>query len=122
MPVIALFIIFILLLIIAVPVSIALGISSVLPSVLDPSFTVGAKYLIRAMFGGLDSFPLLAVPMFVLSGIIMAKGRIIIGEMKDDCTQKYQKMPARSFQEERKSGKEKGTLDISEKERSKDIY
>ena len=23
----------------------------------DPSFTVGAKYLIRAMFGGLDSFP-----------------------------------------------------------------
>ena len=42
----------------------------------DPSFTVGAKYLIRAMFGGLDSFPLLAVPMFVLSGIIMAKGGI----------------------------------------------
>ena len=41
-----------------------------------PSFTVGAKYLIRAMFGGLDSFPLLAVPMFVLSGIIMAKGGI----------------------------------------------
>ena len=28
------------------------------------------------MFGGLDSFPLLAVPMFVLSGIIMAKGGI----------------------------------------------
>ena len=46
------------------------------PSVFDPSFTVGAKYLIRAMFGGLDSFPLLAVPMFVLSGIIMAKGGI----------------------------------------------
>ena len=92
MPVIALFIIFILLLIIAIPVSIALGISSVLPSVLYPSFTEGAKYLIRAMFGGLDSFPLLAVPMFVLSGIIIAKGRIIIGEMKDDFTQKYQEM------------------------------
>ena len=60
----------------AVPVSITLGITSVLPSVFDPSFTVGAKYLIRAMFGGLDSFPLLAVPMFVLSGIIMAKGGI----------------------------------------------
>ena len=28
------------------------------------------------MFGGLDSFPLLAVPMFVMSGIIMAKGGI----------------------------------------------
>ena len=76
MPVVFLFIIFVLLLIIAIPVSITLGIASVLPSVFDPSFTVGAKYLIRAMFSGLDSFPLLAVPMFVLSGIIMAKGGI----------------------------------------------
>lgn len=76
MPVAILFIIFVVGLIIAIPVSIALGITALLPSVCDPSFTVGAKYLIRAMFGGLDSFPLLAVPMFVLSGIIMAKGGI----------------------------------------------
>lgn len=76
MPVALLFIIFVIGLIIAIPVSITLGITSVLPSVFDPSFTVGPKYLIRAMFGGLDSFPLLAVPMFVLSGIIMAKGGI----------------------------------------------
>ena len=76
MPVALLFIIFVIGLIIAIPVSITLGITSVLPSICDPSFTVGAKYLIRAMFGGLDSFPLLAVPMFVLSGIIMAKGGI----------------------------------------------
>lgn len=70
------FAVFIFCLIIAIPVSISLGIASVLPSLLDPNFTVGAKYLIRSMFGGLDSFPLLAVPMFVLSGIIMAKGGI----------------------------------------------
>ncbi len=76
MPVVLLFIVFIIALVIAIPVSISLGIASVLPSIFDPSFTVGAKYLIRAMFGGLDSFPLLAVPMFVLSGIIMAKGGI----------------------------------------------
>lgn len=76
MPVVVLFIIFVIGLIIAIPVSITLGITSVLPGIFDPSFTVGAKYLIRAMFGGLDSFPLLAVPMFVLSGIIMAKGGI----------------------------------------------
>lgn len=76
MPASYLFIIFILGLVIAIPVSITLGITSVLPSIFDPSFTVGAKYLIRSMFGGLDSFPLLAVPMFVLSGIIMAKGGI----------------------------------------------
>ncbi|HAJ74738.1 MAG TPA: C4-dicarboxylate ABC transporter permease [Lachnospiraceae bacterium] len=76
MPVVLLFIIFVIGLVIAIPISITLGISAVLPSIFDPSFTVGAKYLIRAMFGGLDSFPLLAVPMFVLSGIIMAKGGI----------------------------------------------
>lgn len=71
-----LFILFVVFLIIAIPVGITLGITAVLPHLFDPSFTVGAKYLIRAMFGGLDSFPLLAVPMFVLSGIIMAKGGI----------------------------------------------
>lgn len=71
-----LFVLFVVFLIIAIPVGITLGITAVLPHIFDPSFTVGAKYLIRAMFGGLDSFPLLAVPMFVLSGIIMAKGGI----------------------------------------------
>lgn len=71
-----LFILFVVFLIIAIPVGITLGITAVLPHIFDPSFTVGSKYLIRAMFGGLDSFPLLAVPMFVLSGIIMAKGGI----------------------------------------------
>ncbi len=76
MPVVLLFVLFAVFLIIAIPVSITLGITAVLPGLFDPSFTVGAKYLIRAMFGGLDSFPLLAVPMFVLSGIIMAKGGI----------------------------------------------
>lgn len=76
MPVAVIFIVFIIGLLIAIPVSIMLGIAAVLPGAFDPSFTVGAKYLIRAMFGGLDSFPLLAVPMFVLSGILMAKGGI----------------------------------------------
>lgn len=76
MPAVVVFIIFVICLIIAIPVSISLGIASVLPGAFDPSFTVGAKYIIRAMFGGLDSFPLLAVPMFVLSGIVMAKGGI----------------------------------------------
>ena len=76
MPVVVVFLIFAVALVIAIPVSISLGIVSALPGVFDPSFTVGAKYLIRSMFGGLDSFPLLAVPMFVLSGIIMAKGGI----------------------------------------------
>ena len=63
-------------LIIAIPISIALGIVSVLPGAFDPSFTASGQFVIRSMLGGIDSFPLLAVPMFVLSGMIMAKGGI----------------------------------------------
>lgn len=73
---IVVFILFIICLVIAIPVSISLGIVSVLPGAFDPSFTASDTYVIRSMLGGLDSFPLLAVPMFVLSGIIMARGGI----------------------------------------------
>ena len=76
MPSIVVFILFIICLLIAIPVSISLGIVSVLPGAFDPSFTASGTYVIRSMLGGLDSFPLLAVPMFVLSGIIMARGGI----------------------------------------------
>ncbi|MBR5637628.1 MAG: TRAP transporter large permease [Pseudobutyrivibrio sp.] len=69
-------ILFALCLIIAIPVSISLGIVAVLPGAFDSSFTASASYVIRSMVGGIDSFPLLAVPMFVLSGIIMAHGQI----------------------------------------------
>lgn len=70
------FVLFIICMIIAIPISISLGIASVLPGAFDPSFTASGQFVIRSMLGGIDSFPLLAVPMFVLSGIIMAKGGI----------------------------------------------
>lgn len=69
-------ILFIVLLLISVPISSALGIVSLTPSLLDPNFSISAEYIIRSMLGGIDSFPLLAVPMFVLSGILMAKGGV----------------------------------------------
>ena len=76
MSAIIVFLLFAVCLVLAVPVSIALGIAAVLPGALDPSFTASAGYVIRSMSGGIDSFPLLAVPMFVLAGIIMAHGKI----------------------------------------------
>lgn len=76
MPAIVVFLIFVICLVIAIPVSIALSVVSVLPGAFDPSFTASGSYVIRSMLGGLDSFPLLAVPMFVLSGILMARGGI----------------------------------------------
>lgn len=76
MPAVVVFIIFVVCLVIAIPVSIALGIVAVLPGAFDSSFTATGQFVVRSMLGGIDSFPLLAVPMFVLSGIVMAKGGI----------------------------------------------
>lgn len=69
-------IIFVLCLGLAIPVSISLGIVSILPGAFDPSFTASGEFVVRSFVAGVDSFPLLAVPMFVLAGIIMARGGI----------------------------------------------
>ncbi len=76
MSTIIMFIIFLVILILAVPIGSSLGIAAVLPRLLDASFTASPSYIVRSMLGGIDSFPLLAIPMFVLSGIIMARGGV----------------------------------------------
>ena len=70
------FIIFAVLLCIAVPVGLAVGITAILPSLLTDSFTVSGVFILRSMVGGLNQTTLLAIPLFVLSGIIMARGGI----------------------------------------------
>lgn len=70
------FIIFFLLLFLSVPISSSIAITSLLPSLSDSQFSATGTYLVREMLGGINSFPLLAIPMFILSGIIMAKGGI----------------------------------------------
>ena len=62
----------------AIPVAVSLGIVSVMPGMFDDSFTASATYVIRSMMGGIDSFPLLAVPMFVLAGVLMSHGKISV--------------------------------------------
>ncbi len=64
------------LLIIAVPVGVVFGGMSFLLSVFDPSFPYTAQAALRTMVNGLDSFILLAVPLFMLSGVIMTRGGI----------------------------------------------
>ena len=68
------FLILIVLLVIAMPVGGVFGIMSLLPNLLNPSFPFGAADVARSMFAGLNSFTLLAVPMFMVSGMIMAEG------------------------------------------------
>ena len=69
-------VIFVILLMIAVPIGIVVGITAMLPSLLTESFTVSGVYITRSMLGGINQTTLLAIPLFVLSGIIMARGGV----------------------------------------------
>lgn len=72
----AMFCIFLLCLVLSFPVAIAMGIAAAAPGVIDPSFSADIVYIIRAMIVGIDSTPILAIPLFILSGTIMAQGGI----------------------------------------------
>lgn len=73
LPIIVLFAVFILLILLRVPVAISLGISSIV----GLSMTNFTFYtVIQQMFSQLSSFTLMAIPGFVFTGIIMAKGGI----------------------------------------------
>ena len=65
MSAVAVFILFVICLVIAIPVSISLGIVAVLPGAFDPSFTASASYVNRYMLGANDTFPLLSVTIYL---------------------------------------------------------
>ena len=74
----ALFAVFFALLALGTPISVAIGVSSILIGLAylpaDVIFFVAAQ----KMFAGIDSFTLLAIPFFILAGNIMNKGGIAI--------------------------------------------
>jgi C4-dicarboxylate transporter DctM subunit len=76
MPIGVFFLIFAILLLIATPVAVLFAGMSFLPSLLDPSFPYTIQSAVRSMVNGLDSFVLLAIPLFMLAGLIMTKGKI----------------------------------------------
>lgn len=67
---------FFILLLIALPIGMILGILSIIPNIIDPWFPADIQYIIRSMINGVNNFPILAVPMFILSGNIMSQGKI----------------------------------------------
>ncbi len=76
MPPIVLFLVFFALLLLALPISMSMAITAALPGVLDSGFSAGSAVILRSMISGVNSFPMLAIPMFMLSGVIMARGEI----------------------------------------------
>ncbi len=70
------FISLVVLLLLTIPVGVVLLMAALVPNLLNPQFAANAAFLLRQVVGAVDSTPLLAVPMFVLSGIIMARGGV----------------------------------------------
>ena len=73
---VVLFILFFAILLFGLPISVSMGISSILPWLLDNTFAANMVMVLRQMMSGVNSLPLLAIPMFMLSGTIMARGGI----------------------------------------------
>jgi C4-dicarboxylate transporter DctM subunit len=72
-----LFIAFGVLLLCGVPITVSLGLSSVIAMVASSwlgQSTAGITFLVQGMFTAFDSFPIMAVPMFMLAGEIMNRG------------------------------------------------
>ncbi|WP_372395535.1 TRAP transporter large permease [Azospirillum sp. HJ39] len=61
---------FLLFLALGVPVAFSTGLASLVVVLLEPSLSV--RLLVTKAFGGMDSFPLMAIPFFILAGEIMA--------------------------------------------------
>ena len=68
--------IFAILIIIGLPMAAIFGGMAFLPSLVNSSFSYNASAVIKSMVNGIDSYTLLAVPLFMLSGMIMAEGGI----------------------------------------------
>ena len=63
-------------LLISVPIALAMLLSTIMPGLIDPHFAANIQFVLRSIIGGADSTPILAVPLFMLSGVIMARGGI----------------------------------------------
>lgn len=60
----------------SLPIGIALLCASLAASIANPVLTCDASFIFRTMTTGLDSFVLIAIPLFILSGNLMAEGGI----------------------------------------------
>lgn len=69
-----LFSVFVVLVLFGVPISFVLGISSITAMYFVADYPM--QVVIQRMFAGVDSFPLMAIPFFMLAGSLMEKGGI----------------------------------------------
>ncbi|NEU31994.1 TRAP transporter large permease [bacterium LRH843] len=74
MTFVILFTCFVVLLILQVPIGVSLGVSSIVTIIYTGSSSI--DFLVTELVNSIDTFPLLAVPFFILAGEFMGKGGI----------------------------------------------
>lgn len=72
----ALLLIFAVLLLLNTPVAIAIGIATLGAMLFSMDFGIAVTTVAQRMAGGINSFTLVAIPLFILSGILMGRGGI----------------------------------------------
>ena len=72
----AIFIVFFFFLVLAVPIAVSMVMGAWTPIILSDPNISGVGYLIRNAFSGADTTPIIAVPLFIFAGVIMAEGGI----------------------------------------------
>jgi tripartite ATP-independent transporter DctM subunit len=76
MVVLVLVLTFVLLFVLGVPIAFALGLSTLATMLMTMDITPAVTTIAQRMAGGVNSFALLAIPLFILSGQLMAQGGI----------------------------------------------
>ena len=71
---IVLFLALVVFLVLNVPVGIAIGLASLSVVVIHPRMTT--SFIVSQMIAGSDSFPIMAIPLFILAGELMAAGGV----------------------------------------------
>ena len=75
-PVIILVVSFIIFLLMNVPIAVSIGLSTLITLIYASDFEMAAQASAQRLATGIDSFALLAIPFFILSGLLMGKGGI----------------------------------------------
>ena len=69
------FVVFVIALAFSVPISSAVTLASLVPNFFSPQMFTSTS-LLRSIVEGVNSYTLLAIPMFILSGVLMARGGV----------------------------------------------
>lgn len=73
---IILLLVFFVLLLVNAPIAIAIGAATLVAMLFTLDFEIAATTVAQRMAGGINSFTLVAIPLFILSGILMGQGGI----------------------------------------------